>query len=305
MTKQVLMVKAQLHTRLPEQHYYDGPPNEWVKMTRPGQGLHSFLEGPAFDTEGALWLADVPYGRIFKVSPSGDWSLAYEYDGEPHGLAFDSDGMLLICDYRHGLLSLDISHQTLKPIVTEINGEAFRGIADLAVSGNGDIWFTEPGRSSLSSPYGRLLRLQAGASAAEAVLDTLPYPNSVTLSPDGGMVYVSLTRANTIWRLRANGPETPPMAGVHIQLSGGLGPDGLAMHPSGLLAVAQAQAGRAYIFDQLGDLIAQIDTPAGQWTTAVRFSPDGQQLLIIEAQSGSIYRADITPLLHRTDFAEG
>jgi len=294
-------VEAALFTRLPDAFHYRGEPNAWVRMTRPGQNLHSFLEGPTCGADGSVWLADVPYGRIFRISPEGEWSLAYEYDGEPHGLAFDSRGTLLICDYRHGLLSLDPGATRPVPLLEGLGGSPFRGIADLAVAENGALWITEPGRSSLSDPHGRLLRWSPGDTGAEVVLDALPYPNSVTLSPDGRMVYLSLTRANCIWRLLADGPETPPMAGVHIALSGGLGPDGLAMHPAGLLAVAQAQAGRAYLFDALGDLIARFDTPGGAWTTAVRFSPDGRSLLIVEARTGALYRADITAFLPPTN----
>ncbi len=56
--------EAQLVTRLPDDLHYQGEPNEWVRITRPGQRLHSFIEGAAFDREGNLWLVDVPYGRI-------------------------------------------------------------------------------------------------------------------------------------------------------------------------------------------------------------------------------------------------
>ena len=41
------------------------------------------------------------------------------------------------------------------------------------------------------------------------------------------------------------------MVGTFIQLSGGLGPDGLASNSLGWLAVAQAQAGRSYLFDKV------------------------------------------------------
>ena len=57
-------------------------------------------------------------------------------------------------------------------------------------------------------------------------------------------------------------------------MSGGLGPDGLATNNQGWLTVAQAQAGRAYVFDALGDLIAEVRLPEGLWTTSVTFHPD-------------------------------
>ena len=57
--------------RLPEEYRHMGEPSAWAKMTRPGQSMHSFLEAAFFDADGNLWLSDVPYGRIFKVSPEG------------------------------------------------------------------------------------------------------------------------------------------------------------------------------------------------------------------------------------------
>jgi hypothetical protein len=39
------------------------------------------------------------------------------------------------------------------------------------------------------------------------------------------------------------------MVGTWVQLSGGLGPDGLAVNADGFVAVAHGQAGRAWVFD--------------------------------------------------------
>lgn len=77
---------AELFTRLPQDLHWTGEPTDWVRATRPGQRLHSFLEGPCFDADGHLWLVDVPYGRLFRIAPDGSWQLAFQYDGEPHAL---------------------------------------------------------------------------------------------------------------------------------------------------------------------------------------------------------------------------
>ncbi len=293
---------ATLHARLPETLHYQGEPTEWVRVTRPGLSLHSFLEGPCFDDDGALWLVDVPYGRLFRIGPEGDWDVAHRYDGEPHGLASLGSGRFAIADYAKGLLRFDAGTGAIETICSKTNTEAFRGVADITRAPNGDLWFTDPGRTSLSDPTGRLFRLAAGASAPQLVLANIPYPNGVALSPDGAFVYVAATRANAVWRLLADAPDPVwPMTGTYIQLSGGLGPDGLACHPSGLLAVAHAQAGRAFLFNDIGDPLAVIKTPEGRWTTAVRFTPDGSALCIVEAETGSVYKFDVNPYLQNTE----
>ena len=78
--------EAELFTRLPNALHWTGEPTDWVRITRPGQRLHSFPEDPCFDADGHLWLVDVPYGRLFRIAPDGNWQLAFQYDGEPHAL---------------------------------------------------------------------------------------------------------------------------------------------------------------------------------------------------------------------------
>lgn len=44
------VIEAELYGRLPEALHWRGEPNDWVRMTRPGMRLHSFLEGPVSTT---------------------------------------------------------------------------------------------------------------------------------------------------------------------------------------------------------------------------------------------------------------
>jgi gluconolactonase len=289
-----LCLEARCWTRLPPALRWSGQANAWTRSTRPGQRLHSFLEGPAFDKDGSLLLADVPYGRIFRVDADGRWSVALQYPGLPHAIRPLPEQRFAIADVEQGLLTVDLRSGTFETLAGRAGGEAFRGLSDLCVAASGDIWFTDCGRSSLSDPSGRLFCLRADGRLEQA-LGNAPYPNGVALSADGEHVYVAMTRSNAIWSLRSRAGDTAlPMAGLWIQLSGGLGPDGLAVDHHGRLAVAQAQAGRAYLFSPLGDPLAVISTPGGLWTTAVAFAPDADALLIVEAQTGGIYRIDLS-----------
>ena len=84
------------------------------------------------------------------------------------------------------------------------------------------------------------------------------------------------------------------MVGVCLEWSGGMGPVWRATNKQGWLTVAQAQAGRAYVFDALGDPIAEVRLPEGLWTTSVTFHPDDQsKLYIVDAQTGTIFVANI------------
>lgn len=285
-------LRAERFATLPARFHWTGEPNAWVEMTRPGQRLHSFLEGPCFDAAGRLLVVDVPYGRVFAVDAEGAWSLVMSGDGEPHAIRRFDDGYV-VADHRCGLVLLDADFAIRDVQSSTAAGLPFAGLSDLAVDPAGTIWVSDPGRSSLSAPTGRLHR-RAPDGAIDTVLDHLPYPNGVAISADGAFVYLALTRANAIWRLAAGGGTVPPMAGAFLQLSGGLGPDGLAVDARGRIAVAQAQAGRAYVFDSVGDCLAEIRT-GGRWTTATAFGPDGR-LYIVEAEEGAIWRADLAAL---------
>jgi gluconolactonase len=175
-------INTEIFAKLPERLHYRGEPNDWVKTTRPGKRIHSFLEGPAFDREGNLYCTDIPYGRIFRVSPQGEWALACEYDGEPNGLKIHRDGRIFIADHRHGIMVMDPASGRVEPFCGHADLQRFKGCNDLFFASNGDLYFTDPGRSSLSDPTGRVFRVPAATGAPELLLDNVPYPNGVTLN---------------------------------------------------------------------------------------------------------------------------
>lgn len=288
------LLHADRFTALPDVHHHRGEPSAWAKMTRPGQAMHSFLEGAFFDDARNLWLSDVPYGRVFCISPKGDWQIAHQIEGEPHSMRIAPDGRRIAVDYRHGLIELT-GFDSFDILSTGLPDQPFLGLSDMSYAPDGTLWFTDSGRSSLSNATGRVYALAPDGSL-RLVLDCLPYSNGICTSPDGQWVYVAATRANQVWRFSSRLPESGmPMVGTFLPLSGGLGPDGLATNQLGWLAVAQAQAGRAYVFDALGDEIAQVRLPEGLWTTSVVFHPDDpSKLYIIDAQFGAIFTCHIT-----------
>ena len=287
-------ITANLFSQLPIELHFKGEPNEWVKMTRPGQSLHSFLEGPEFDHDGNLYLVDVPYGRIFKIMPNGEWQLFYQYEGEPHSIKIDQNGDFIIADYKLGLVKYAPKQNKLSMIVSAYNGHPFKGLSDLTIAVNGDYYFTDSGRTSLSDPTGCVYKFN-DSEGLTLILNNVAYPNGIVTSANGQTCFVAATRTNAVWKFKTNKPEPIyPMVGNYIQLTGGLGPDGLAVNKDDLLAVAHAQKGLAYIYNPLGDLLLDIRLPQGLWATSVVFHPKNQnELYIIEAQYGAIYRINI------------
>lgn len=293
MMRSAPIVMAEPFTSLPDAFHHRGEPSHWARMTRPGNPMHSFLDGGFFDADDHLLLSDVPYGRVFRIAPSGQWQVIHHYDGEPHAMRIAPDGRHIIADYSDGLIAIS-DDNGIELLHRGLPNQPFLGLSDMAYAADGTLWFTDSGRTSLSDPSGRVYCLEPDGTL-RLVLDRVPYSNGVALSPDGAFVYVAATRANQIWRFAADLPDNgTPMVGTFLQLSGGLGPDGLATNEMGWLAVAQAQAGRAYVFTGLGDALAEIRLPKGLWTTCVAFHPTRpERLYIVDAQYGAVFSADI------------
>ena len=86
------VIEAQLYLRIPDEIRCIGKETEWR-----GGFARNFQD---IDTLGNLYIVDVPFGRILKIDPSKNVTVAAEWDGEPNGLAPTADGDLLIADYK-------------------------------------------------------------------------------------------------------------------------------------------------------------------------------------------------------------
>lgn len=90
---------AELHVRIPDELRCIGEETEW-RGGFASKFQHIFLEGPVADTEGNLYVVDIPYGRILKIDSKKNVTVAVRWDGEPNGLVGSPDGTLVIADYK-------------------------------------------------------------------------------------------------------------------------------------------------------------------------------------------------------------
>jgi gluconolactonase len=267
---------------------------EWAAEVLGIDRVGSFLEGPCLTPDGGLYVSDLAHGRIFRVGPDGTFSTALDYDGQPNGLALHADGRLFVADYRLGLLALDPVTGDLRLVARGYRMEPFRGLSDLVFGPDGTLYFSDQGQSDLRFPTGRLFRWSTTAGL-ELLMDAIASPNGVALSPDGHVLYVAVTRANSVYRVPLRADGSVGKVGVYLQLSGGHGgPDGLACDAAGGLAVARYGLGAVQLFDAQGQLVLTIRSPVGTGTTNTAFGgPDGRTLLITEAESASVLSAPL------------
>src|SRR5450830_1033345 len=126
----------------------------WGDANQGGRASDSFLEGPVFDAQGNLYVTDIPFGRVFRIDPKGEWDLVAQWEGEPNGMKFMSPTELLITDYMNGLMVLDVKRGSLRPLLARRNTESFKGVNDLCFDRQGNLYFTDQGQSGLHDPTG-------------------------------------------------------------------------------------------------------------------------------------------------------
>jgi gluconolactonase len=293
------IIEARALTRLPDS-FRRKSRTEWSDANKPGHEVDSFLEGPSFDRAGNLYVTDIPYGRIFRISPQLEWTLVAEYDGWPNGMALHRDGTLWITDYRRGILRLDLSSSTRGgaaigdpvTILGHRNSESFKGVNDLTFDAEGNCYFTDQGQTGLHDPSGRVYRLRANGQL-DLLIAGIPSPNGVALDTTGKVIFVAVTRANQVWRgpLLADGSVTK--VGAFRTFFGASGPDGMAFDIENRLVVAHASLGGAFVLNARGEVTHFVKSPAGSTVTNVAYRPGTSQLVMTESETGTILEADL------------
>ena len=235
----------ELFSSMPEKFRRTGVRSVWADVNQGGRLADSFLEGPVFDEKGNLFVTDIPFGRVFRIDPKGEWDLVAQWDGEPNGMKFLNSDQLLITDYRNGLVVLDIASGQVRPYLERRNSERFKGVNDLVFDSRGNLYFTDQGQTGLHDPTGRVYRL-APDGRLDMLLSNVPSPNGIVLSKDERFLFVAATRGNCVWRMPLLQDGSVSKAGQFFTSYGPSGPDGLAMDDSGRLLVANP--GLAYIW---------------------------------------------------------
>jgi gluconolactonase len=295
-------IESRVFTRLPAEFRRTGIRSDWADANRGGACIDSFLEGPSFDRAGNLYVTDIPFGRVFRISPQGDWTLVAEYDGWPNGLKIHRDGRIFITDYRKGIMLLDAASGRVTPLLTTRNTEGFKGVNDLFFASNGDLYFTDQGQTGMHDPTGRVYRYAADGRL-DCLISNVPSPNGVVLNPEENALYVAVTRGNCIWRGPLMADGTLSKVGVFQQFYGPSGPDGLAMDEAGNLAVVHAYIGRVWLLNKKAEPICYVHSCAGEGTTNVAYGgADRRTLYITESATGTILQAQM-PVPGRTMFS--
>ena len=182
--------------------------------------LHPELEGPeavVVDSSGRIvtGLAD---GRVVRFEPtfgSRVETLA-KTGGRPLGLAYDGGGRLLIADAARGLLAVN-AQGAVEVLAAEQGGRPFRFTDDLAIAGDGTVYFTDASdRFSVGQftmeviehrPRGRVLAYDPTTRATSLVAGGFYFANGIALGPGEDYLLVSETSSYRIRKVWLRGEE--------------------------------------------------------------------------------------------------
>ena len=283
-------IQTEIFSQLPEKFWKNGD-SDWVRANKPGQKITSFLEGPSFDQEGNLYVTDIPYGRIFKISPQGEWNLVTEYDGWPNGLKIHKDGRIFIADYKNGIMLLDPQSGQVLPFLTHRKSEGFKGVNDLFFSKEGKLYFTDQGQTGMHDPTGRVFSYDLKTEHLECLINNAPSPNGLVMDLEEKALFVGMTRGNAVWRLPILKDGTTSKVGTFTSLAGGLsGADGLAIDAESNLYVCDAGHACVWVFNKYAEPLYRIKAcTTGRTITNLAFGGlNNNQLFIIDSSTGSV-----------------
>lgn len=168
-------------------------------------------EGPAWDQANQqILFSDVPTNRIYAWSekaglsvymePSGYTGVTPRSNGKgSNGLTFDLQGRLLLCEHGDRRVAAMAPGEGKFTVTDHVDGKRFNSPNDLAIDSHGNIFFTDP---IYGLPGGRddprreldfcgVFVHDASTGKTRVVIDDLPMPNGVTISPDEKTLYVA------------------------------------------------------------------------------------------------------------------
>lgn len=205
-------------------------------------------EGPIV-IDDDVFLVEECRGTIDRWS-DGELTVHADLGGAPNGLAFD--GRRIVVAQNGGvvgpwrstrpvtpsIVGVDLVTGAVETLAVASDGVPLVAPNDVIVDRDGSIWFTDPGYFD-DEANGRLCVITAGACTTEASVGA-GYPNGLARVGDD-LVWAE-TRRHRIMR----DPVSPTVA---VQLPDAALPDGMAVLPSGRLAVATVTSGGIHVCD--------------------------------------------------------
>ncbi len=182
----------------------DLPPSHSVKPELVATGFE-FAEGPTLNGAGDLFVVNYRYnGTIGRIAADGtagilcDLAEVLPVEGrEPkaNGLKLDSQQRLITADSGAGrLLRIDADGRNATVLADRWEGKRFNSINDVALDRAGNVYFTDPGESSVRNPVGSVYRYDVKTTRVSQIATGFAFPNGLAVAPDQKHLCVAESR---------------------------------------------------------------------------------------------------------------
>jgi gluconolactonase len=271
----------------------------------PVQKLHTgfkFTEGPAADADGNVYFSDIPNEKIHKIDPAGKLTVFREMSGKANGLMVNPKGEIVACEMGTGQVAAYSPDGKDRRVVAETyEGKRFNAPNDLVLDKAGGVYFTDPlFNAPKPPPQGKTCVYYADAGGKVArLVDDLPNPNGVILSPDEKTLYVIPSGQKQMMAYPVEVPGKLGAGKVFCELDqakqgGNAGGDGLTVDAKGNLYITSGLG--LQVFDATGKKLGVIPFP--EQPANVTFGGKDLKTLYVTART-SVYTCPMEVTGHR------
>lgn len=127
--------------------------NTWTSIPEPNEGPYNYIENPAFDNEGKLWITS-EFSKFYRYDNLGQLpQLMTESDQDVTKMLFDAAGNLLTATYEEGLGRWNGNSWEFLPTVAGTDQKTF--MTDIEMDPNGKLWIAQsiPSNNQLISSF--------------------------------------------------------------------------------------------------------------------------------------------------------
>ncbi len=257
-------------------------------------GNITFPEGPGIDDKGNLYFVNyVEQGTIGRMTPDGTVSVWVHTGGSAGGIKYDGKGCVIVTDNGgRRIIRIDTRTRRIETLSDNYRGRPFKGPNDLCLDDHGNVYFSDPGPME-DGIRGELYRVDIAAdgSPGEAALldEGLDFPNGVAVHPDGGRLYLAVSRDNAIYGYDLKDGEA---SNKHVAFDFGTPTvDGIAFDERNRLWVARFSNGTVDVLDvDEGALLASYRMGG---TNVTNLCWSGESLYVTVVGRHSIERLDL------------
>jgi sugar lactone lactonase YvrE len=236
--------------------------------------------------------------------------------GRPLGIRFQGDiskgGYLWIADAYLGIYKMDHMGGQAELVTDTVDGEKLKFTNDIDFDQDGILYFTESSRKWMlnqaqllvmeGDSSGRLIKYDPATKKSTVLIHNLAFANGVSVSKDGDFVVVVETITGRIWKYWLKGEKTGTKE-LFAQLPGMA--DNIRCNEQGDFWVAAPYFHRpnsqVFLYSKpwLRSLLVRLPLPKSfiwglmdgtkKEAVAMKFSPDGKLLQVLEDQTGRFF----------------